>query len=438
MPGYGARYWAERTAVGKRRRYPALRGDETADVVVIGGGLTGATAAYVLAKGGLDVILVEGDRLASAGTAAGLGCVLPEPHVSFRAVEAAVGLRRARAAWNDARTSALDMAALLRRLSVRCDLAAAPVVTTAMTDEASGLLRREHAARKAAGLQAAWLSRNVIESTVGATVSGAIKQHGGVVFDPVRATLGIVRAAEEAGARVFEKSLVRKTTFTRQTADVVLKGGRIRTKGVFVATGAPGSLFRPLRRHVREEEGYVVVTEPLSSGMKREAGRRDSVVVEAGESVRCLRWLGDGRAMFAGADVHACWRAEGDPGAGAADGAVDVRVVPAAPGDFWLAGQVELAGPRGFDGRRPAVGRRPQELSLSFLCTCVRLAWRRSGVVRRRKRPSVTSRARLSGPMTLLVLEGREPASGAHAPKHLRTDAPAFPEFIQPFPPILV
>ena len=58
MPGYGARYWAEQTPVSKRPTYPVGRGALTADVVVIGGGLTGAIAACVLARGGLDVVFV--------------------------------------------------------------------------------------------------------------------------------------------------------------------------------------------------------------------------------------------------------------------------------------------------------------------------------------------------------------------------------------------
>lgn len=301
MPGYGARYWAERTASSRRRRYGALRGEHTADVVVIGGGLTGATAAYVLARGGLDVVLVEADRLASAGTAAGLGCLLPEPAVSFRAAEASVGIRRARAAWQDARTSTLEMAALLRRLAVRCDLDAAPLVTTAPTSEAAVQLQRERTARVAAGLDVSSMPLRVAQATVGASALAAFKQRDAFVFDPVRATMGLVRAAEEAGARVFERSAVRRTTYTRRDAEVVLANGRIRASGVFVATATPGKVFRPLARHVREGEGYVVVTEPLSSRMKRETGRRDCLVVEAGESPRWLRWLGDGRAMFAGA-----------------------------------------------------------------------------------------------------------------------------------------
>src|SRR5262245_66042978 len=87
MPGYGSRYWSERTADNRRRSYPAFRGQQTADAVVIGGGLTGATAAYVLASAKLDVVLLEADRLAGGATAGSPGLILPGPGASFRSVE---------------------------------------------------------------------------------------------------------------------------------------------------------------------------------------------------------------------------------------------------------------------------------------------------------------------------------------------------------------
>jgi hypothetical protein len=63
-------------------------------------------------------------------------------------------------------------------------------------------------------------------------------------------------------------------TFTRKYADVFLAGGSIRTKGVYVATGEPGALYGQLRRHVRMETAYAVVTEPLTAAMRRESGGR--------------------------------------------------------------------------------------------------------------------------------------------------------------------
>ncbi len=268
---------------------------------MVGGGLVGAATAYVLAKAGVDVVLLEAARIAREGTAAGLGVILPDPDATFRGVDAVAGLRVTRAAWRGARRSAIETATLLRRLSIKCDLRSAPFVRTARSDDDAKLLKREQAARKAAGLDAPWLTPSAGEAALGTDSAGAIRLRESFTFDPVRATIGLVRAAESAGARVFEQSPVRRTRFTRNDADVVLAKARIRTRGVVVATGAPGTFCGQLRRHVRAFEGYVVVTEPFTPAMRREAGRRDSIVTEAGVGTRWLRWLADGRAMFGGA-----------------------------------------------------------------------------------------------------------------------------------------
>jgi sarcosine oxidase len=301
MPAPPKSYWAERTSARRRKAYPKLRGQHTADVVVIGGGLTGCTAAYVLAAGGLHVVLVEADRLAAGATAGGLGAVVPQPDGSFRMMEQAAGLRLARTAWKEARRSGLDFAAAIRKLSIRCDLAPTALVINARTAEEAQALRREQAARKAAGLDAPWLSAEAARAQLGSGSAGALRLHDAFAIDPVRAALGLAAAAMARGAQVFEQSAVRRTKFTRKHADVVLAGGTIRTRGVVVATNTPGVLFRQLRRHVRELEGHVVVTEPLTAAMRRETGRRDSVLTEAGEAPHWLRWLPDDRAMFGGA-----------------------------------------------------------------------------------------------------------------------------------------
>jgi glycine/D-amino acid oxidase-like deaminating enzyme len=301
MPGYDARYWAERTPRSRRSSYPRLRGSHTADVVVIGGGLTGATAAYVLAGGGLDVILVEADRIADGSTAGSLGAILPEPDAAFRSVEAAAGRRTARTAWREAHRSAADLPGLLTRAKVRADVDDSAFAIVARTTGDAVALRKEQAARKAAGLDAPWLAGRAVGGEIGTEAAGALRVRDASLFDPVRATLGLAAAAGKRGARIHEGSPVRRTRFTRKEARVVLGDAEILTTGIFVATGEPGALFPALRRHVRRQWGYTVVTEPLTAAMRREVGRREAVVTEAGDSRRWLRWLADDRALFAGA-----------------------------------------------------------------------------------------------------------------------------------------
>jgi glycine/D-amino acid oxidase-like deaminating enzyme len=144
------------------------------------------------------------------------------------------------------------------------------------------------------------MSPAAVATATGTETAGAIRLAEGATIDPVRATLGLLRAAEDAGARVFEGAAVRRTRFDRVSAEVVLADGVIRTRGVFVATGSPGRVFGQLRRHVRELDAFTVVTEPLAGAMKRDTGRRTDVLGEWGRDPHWLRWLKDDRAMFAG------------------------------------------------------------------------------------------------------------------------------------------
>jgi glycine/D-amino acid oxidase-like deaminating enzyme len=300
MPGYGSRYWAERTADNRRRSYPTFRGSHTADAVVIGGGLTGATAAYVLANAGMSVMLLEAERLADGSTAGGLGAILPQPDAMFRAVEAVAGRRVARPAWEIAQKSAADFGAALKKLPTKSDVTGSALVINARGSEEAQALRKEQAARRSASVVAPWLSADAARAEIGTDSSGAIRLRDTFLFDPVRAALSLAGAAQAHGAQIFENSPVRRTRFTRKYADVVLSSGTIRTRGIVIATGEPGSLFAQLRRHVRRLDGYLVVTEPLSAPMRREVGRRESVLTEAGTSPHWLRWLPDDRALFAG------------------------------------------------------------------------------------------------------------------------------------------
>ena len=176
-----------------------LKEEIDTDVVIVGGGLTGCLAACQFARAGVKAVLVEADKVV-ATAALDAGWIVDTPGVSFRELQQLHGLRSARRAYELSRRAALDVAAFLRRLAINCDLEPRNALLVATSREGAPELEREHQARVAAGLDAAWLpARRAALDARTEQARGAIKTHSEGTLDPFRACLGIVAAAVKAG-----------------------------------------------------------------------------------------------------------------------------------------------------------------------------------------------------------------------------------------------
>ncbi len=287
--------------------FPKHKGNEPADVVIIGGGLTGCAAAQALAAAGQRVILLEADRLALGGTAHSTGWIADDPGVSFHDLEKALGLKRARWAFQAWRRAALDLTVQLRRLNIKCAYEPALTLTAALTPEQAAALAKEYKSRKAAGLDAALLNAKaaIAETGIERAVAGLRTRAGGTI-DPYRAALGFAHAAKAKGARIFEHSPARRITFTRKIADVYTAGGRIRTKKVVVATGEPTpGLHRSLRRHFWFHNAFLAQTDRIPAPVRRAVGKGGAVLHDSSAPPHTLRWVGGDRLLVCGADAPA-------------------------------------------------------------------------------------------------------------------------------------
>src|SRR5262249_28741847 len=159
-------------------------------------------------------------------------------------------LRAARRIWQAWRRAALDFSTLLRRLEIKCHLEPHKAIAVATTAEQAANLTRDLKARRAAGLDAPFLSPPAVKAEAAPDAQGGLRGNDGATIDPYRGCLGLAAAAAERGVQIFESSAVKRITFTRKDATVIAAGGPIRTKRVVIATGMPTpTLFRSLARH---------------------------------------------------------------------------------------------------------------------------------------------------------------------------------------------
>ena len=119
-PGYPDSYYVA-TAVGMEDR-PALDGDLTADVCVIGGGFTGLSAALNLAEQGLDVVLLEAERIGFGASGRCGGLVGSGQRKDVLETEEQFGLERSRAFWDFAERAKEEIRSRVEKHEIDCDL----------------------------------------------------------------------------------------------------------------------------------------------------------------------------------------------------------------------------------------------------------------------------------------------------------------------------
>lgn len=294
--------WLDRFPKARRPAHPRLRGELDTDVVVVGGGLTGCACAASFAAAGINVIVLEADRLGAASTASSTGLIREDFDASFADTARAHGLRAARTLWQGMRRASLDLAAAIKRANIRCDLVPEDLLHVAPRDgDAVRRLRREYDARRAAGFDHTWMTAAALARETSLEGGGAIRTRG-FAIDPFRAGLGFAESAAGRGAMFFERTPVRRIRAGRKSVVVTAATGTVRAQAVIIATGASLPDLRALQRHLHRQHSYAVVTESLPAAVRRELGRRAAALRDSSSPPHFLRWLKDDRALFVGAD----------------------------------------------------------------------------------------------------------------------------------------
>jgi glycine/D-amino acid oxidase-like deaminating enzyme len=298
---YGESPWLHEFPRTRRPDFPRLRGEHTCDVVIVGGGLTGSATAYTCAMAGLKPMVLEAERVGQSNTGRSAGLLLADPGPLFREIVQAHGLRAARRVVEAWARGTSDGAALLKRLKVAGGV-------TPLSDLLVGrrgdekVLTREHAARDEAGVASRWLTDRQAKTATNLEAVAAIRVPYGFAVNPYAACVAIANAAARRGAVFYEKSPVRKVTFGRKSAQVQTGDAVVRTTAVIVTTGIATAEFKPLRRHFKRRETYLVATAPVAAAVRRQLCPSDSTIRDVGAPHHRVRWTPDQRLVIAGAD----------------------------------------------------------------------------------------------------------------------------------------
>ncbi|PAQ03122.1 FAD-binding oxidoreductase [Mesorhizobium mediterraneum] len=254
-------------AVSRNRRdRPALEGALDVDLAIVGGGFSGLSTALHSAEKGISVAVLEAEIIAWGATGRNAGFVVPNfAKRDPDDIIAQLGPERGERLIDFAAGSADLVFDLIRRHGIECDAVQSGWIQPAHSQAAleKTRSRAEQWARR--GRPTVALDRRAVEELTGVRgyVGGWMDRSGGVL-NPVEYARGLADAAEKAGARIFEHTLV--TSIDRIGDGWVLKtaSGSVRAGKVLIASNAyGGSLNRTLERTYFPLKIFQIATAPL-------------------------------------------------------------------------------------------------------------------------------------------------------------------------------
>nr|WP_245216211.1 FAD-binding oxidoreductase [Sagittula salina] len=284
--------------------FAPLEGTARADVVVVGGGYTGLSAALHLAEEGVDVALVEAHRVGFGASGRNGGQLGSGQRQDQLTLEKMLGDARAKILWDLGE----DAKALVKDLCARhaIDCALKPGVAWAATSQGSAEWMRRYAEHMGTrygyaieGMDAAQFA-DVCPSPA---YLGGMLDRGAAHLHPLKLALGLARAASGAGARIYENTPV-KEIVEGPRVRVRTEAGEIEADHLILATGGYlGSLNEQVAARVMPINNFIVATEPLGDAA-REVLAQDVAVADDLFVVNYFRLSEDGRLLFGGGESY--------------------------------------------------------------------------------------------------------------------------------------
>jgi len=225
-------YWL---STGKAPSFPTLAHDLEVEVLVVGGGITGVTTAYLLACEGVKVALLERGRICEGETGHTTAHVSYVTDERLSELVKTFGRDHARAGW-EAGAYAMDtIKANVRREAIQCDFGFAPAFLFAEaggdTEREAEKLREEAKLAVDLGFAAEYVSSAPVVKRPAIRFANQMK------FHPRKYVTALAERVAAKGGHVFEKSEV--TEFQDSPRQAKSNGHKIRYSKLVISTHVP-------------------------------------------------------------------------------------------------------------------------------------------------------------------------------------------------------
>lgn len=216
-------------------RFPTLNTDLRVDALIVGGGITGVTAAYLLKKAGKKVALVERTFIGSGETSHTTAHVTYPTDERLRDLVSTFGRDHAQAAWDAQSAASEQIASIVRSEMIECELRHVPgyffAAAEADISEEGPRLMEDFQLASDLGFDAVYIASAPVVNRPAVRFANQLK------FHPLKYISALADLIDGDGSYVFENCEV--TEFTQSPQQAKYKEHTISYDHVFFATHVP-------------------------------------------------------------------------------------------------------------------------------------------------------------------------------------------------------
>lgn len=288
------------------RDCPVLSGEHQVDVVIIGAGYTGLSAAHHVAKSGLSPVVLEANRPGWGASGRNGGVITAKFRLSFREIDAVHGRAVAQRMYEIAHESTDVVEELVSEFGI---------TSAALTRTGQVKAAHNETTLRAAIDEARWMKREMgdvevrildkreVRDETGSDIFvGGVLNPGSGGIHPLNYLRGLVDGVARRGVPVFHESPVIKLRLENGGIVAETPQGAVRAKQAIIATNSYSDLTSAtvhMQRTLIPFRSAIIATDKLPRNL---AGRLMPTGRTYTETKRMMRWfrMVDNRVIFGG------------------------------------------------------------------------------------------------------------------------------------------
>lgn len=210
--------------------------DRKVDVVIVGGGITGITTAYLLAKEGIKIALLEADKLLNGTTGHTTAKITAQHNLIYDEFISHFGEQTARL-YYEANSEAMNfIKETIKDHQINCDFSTQDAYLYATTEQSARKMEKEWEAYKKLSID----GELVHDIPFNIKVRSALRMKNQAQFHPLLYLTRLVEVIKEAECEIFENTPAVNIEDDGQEATVLTRDGyRVTGKKVIVCSHFP-------------------------------------------------------------------------------------------------------------------------------------------------------------------------------------------------------